>query len=360
MKRIPVKTGSPYDVCIGSGLLDECGQLLRERFRADGRKADAPCRAALISDTNVFPLYGARVQASLEKAGFSVVSYAFEAGEASKNLKTYGNILRFLAAEHLSRSDVIVALGGGVTGDMAGFAAATFLRGIPFLQIPTSLLAMVDSSVGGKTAVDLPEGKNLAGAFHQPCLVVCDPDVLDSLPEAVLKDGSAEVIKYGMLGNETFFGELEWTPIREQAENVIETCVAMKRDVVEADEFDTGERRKLNLGHSFGHAIEKCSEFGISHGLAVAAGMAIITRAAVAKGFCEAGALPRLLSLLEKYGLPTDTDFSAARLAEAALSDKKFSGGRIHLIVPEKVGRCRILPVPASELADWLKAGGVL
>ena len=184
--------------------------------------------------------------------------------------------------------------------------------------------------------------------------------MLESLPEAVLKDGSAEVIKYGMLGNEAFFGELEQTPIREQAENVIKTCVTMKRDVVETDEFDTGERRKLNLGHSFGHAIEKCGEYGISHGLAVAAGMAIMTRAAVAKGFCEAGALPRLLSLLEKYGLPTGTDFSAARLAEAALSDKKFSGGRIHLIVPEKVGCCRILPVPASELADWLKAGGVL
>ena len=360
MKRIRVRTGNAYDVVIGRGLLDDCGRLLSERLAAEGKPAGASCRIALISDSSVLPLYGERMKASLEKAGFSVVSYAFPAGEASKNLDTYAQILRFLAAEHISRSDRIAALGGGVTGDMAGFAAATFLRGIPFLQIPTSLLAMVDSSVGGKTAVDLPEGKNLVGAFHQPCLVVCDPDVLDSLPEAVFQDGSAEVIKYGMLGSEAFFRELEETPIRDQAENVIETCVSMKRDVVEADEFDTGERRKLNLGHSFGHAIEECSDFGISHGLAVAAGMALITRAAVRKGFCEPQALPRLLSLLEKYGLPTGTDFSAARLAGAALSDKKFAGGRLHLIVPEGVGRCRILPVPAEELTDWLNAGGVL
>ncbi|MBO4872456.1 MAG: 3-dehydroquinate synthase [Lachnospiraceae bacterium] len=360
MKTIHVATGAPYDVIVGRGLLDKAGELLRDVLRPGDAMAARPCRAALIADSHVMPLYGKRVTASLQKAGFGCESYVFAAGEASKNLDTYTDILRFLAAEHFSRSDVIVALGGGVTGDMAGFAAATFLRGIPFLQIPTSLLAMTDSSVGGKTAVDLPEGKNLVGAFHQPCLVVCDPDVLETLPEAVFRDGSAEVIKYGMLGNEAFFRQLEEAPIRDQAENVIETCVTMKRDIVEADEFDTGERRKLNLGHSFGHAIEKCSNFGISHGLAVAAGMAIITRAAVQKGFCEPSALPRLLSLLKRCGLPTGTDFSAARLAAAALSDKKFSGGRIHLIVPEAIGRCRILPVPSAELADWLKAGGVL
>ena len=320
----------------------------------------APCRAAIISDTNVWPLYGERVRASLEKAGFSCVFYCFPAGEASKNLSTYSRLLSFLAGEHISRSDILIALGGGVCGDMAGFAAATFLRGLPFLQIPTSLLAMVDSSVGGKTAVDLPEGKNLVGAFHQPALVLCDPDLLQTLPEAVLRDGSAEVIKYGVLGNADFFRRLEEAPILAQAQVVIETCIGMKRDVVEADEFDTGERRKLNLGHSFGHAIEKCSRYGISHGLAVAAGMAIITRAAVKKGLCEEDALPRLLSLLEKTGLPTSTDFSARALAAAALSDKKMSGGRIHLIVPERIGRCRILPVPPEELGDWLSAGGVV
>ena len=359
MKTIHVGTGVPYDVLIGRGLMDEAGTQLRNVLRPGTDLAEKPCLAAIISDTHVGPLYGARIKASLEAAGFSCVSYEFKAGEASKNLTTYTDLLHFLAQAHVTRSDVIVALGGGVCGDMAGFAAATYLRGIPFLQIPTSLLAMVDSSVGGKTAVDLPEGKNLVGAFHQPCLVLCDPDVLDTLPEAVFRDGSAEVIKYGMLGNEAFFEDLARTPIREQAEHVIETCVAMKRDVVEADEFDFGERRKLNLGHSFGHAIEKCSAYGISHGLAVAAGMAIMTRAAVTKGICRPEALPKLLSVLEQYQLPCGTDFSVSELAAAALSDKKMGSGKISLIVPETIGRCRILPVPAGELGSWLCAGGV-
>ena len=360
MKRIHVSTGRPYDVLIGRGLLGEAGTQLKAVLRPDASLSEKPCQAALITDTQVGPLYAAPVKASLEAAGFSCEVCEFPAGEASKTIGTYTGLLDFLADKKLSRSDCLVALGGGVCGDMAGFAAATYLRGIPFLQIPTSLLAMVDSSVGGKTAVDLPAGKNLVGAFHQPCLVLCDPDVLSSLPEAFCRDGSAEVIKYGMLGNEAFFESLGETPILEQAEAVIETCVSMKRDVVEADEFDTGERRKLNLGHSFGHAIEKCSRFGISHGLAVAAGMAIVTRAAVRKGFCEPSALPRLLSLLERYRLPLGTDFSARELAAAALSDKKMAGGKLHLIVPETVGRCRILPVPPTELASWLNAGGVL
>ena len=346
MKQIHVQAGSGYDVLIEAGGLDRAGEYLR--------KVKTPCRAAVISDSHVLPLYGDRVASSLRQAGFEVSCFAFPAGEENKNLTVYASILDFLAREHFSRSDILIALGGGVTGDMAGFAAATYLRGIPFMQIPTTLLAAVDSSVGGKTGVDLPGGKNLVGAFHQPLLVLCDPDLIRTLPEDFLLDGSAEVIKYGMLGNEAFFAELEKKPIRDQLEHVIETCVRMKRDLVEADEFDTGERRKLNFGHSFGHAIEKCSGYTLSHGLAVSVGMVMISDAAVKKGFLAAADRDRLVRLLEKTGLPTHAAFSKEELLAAVLSDKKMAGGRLHLVVPEAVGRCRIVPVSREEITGWM------
>ena len=350
MDRIRVSAGSPYDVIVERGLLDKAGRFICE--------VTDPCRAAVISDETVLSLYGDRLLRSLSGAGFDCLPVSFPAGEASKNLSTYARLLNTLAREHFSRSDLIIALGGGVTGDLAGFTAATYLRGIRYVQIPTTLLAAADSSVGGKTAVDLEGGKNLAGAFHQPVLVLCDPDLLKTLPEEVMRDGTAEVIKYGMLGSEAFFASLEKTAVVKQAPDVIAFCVGMKRDLVEADEFDTGVRRKLNLGHSFGHAIEKCSGYTVSHGRAVAVGMAMITRAAVKRGLCGQEALPRLLKLLKQYGLPAETDFSAEDLYHAALSDKKITGDEMHLIVPEAVGRCRILPLPEEDLLSWLKDGG--
>ena len=346
MNKLTVTASRSYDVIIERGGLDRIGEYLAD--------LTASCRAAVISDSHVYPLYGKRVENSLHLAGFDPVSFVFEAGEASKNLTVYGQILEFLAARHMSRSDVILALGGGVTGDLAGFAAATYLRGIRYVQLPTSLLAAVDSSVGGKTGIDLPEGKNLAGAFHQPMLVLCDPDTLKTLPEAAIRDGSAEVIKYGLLGSEAFFRELEDMPIMEQTEHVISVCIGMKRDLVVADEQDTGERRKLNLGHTFGHALEKCSQFRIPHGTAVSVGMVLISRAAVSRGMLAKRDLNRLIRLLKQYGLPTKTVFPAASLLEAALSDKKISDGRLHLIVPEAIGKCVIVPVSGDELAGWL------
>ncbi len=346
MNKLTVTASRSYDVIIERGGLDRIGEYLAD--------LTASCRAAVISDSHVFPLYGRQVEDSLRRAGFAPFSFVFEAGEASKNLTVYGQILEFLAARHMSRSDVILALGGGVTGDLTGFVAATYLRGIRYVQLPTSLLAAVDSSVGGKTGIDLPEGKNLAGAFHQPMLVLCDPDTLKTLPETVIRDGSAEVIKYGMLGSEAFFRELEETPITEQAEHVISVCVGMKRDLVAADEQDTGERRKLNLGHTFGHALEKCSHFRISHGAAVSVGLVLISQAAASRGMLSQHDLSRLIRLLKQYGLPTETVFPAASLREAALSDKKISDGRLHLIVPEAIGKCVIVPVSGDELVSWL------
>ena len=294
----------------------------------------------------------------MQKAGFDVTSFTFPHGEQSKNLSVYADILNALAARHLSRKGLVVALGGGVVGDMAGFAAATYLRGIRFVQIPTTLLSQVDSSVGGKTAVDLPAGKNLVGAFCQPSLVLCDPHVLSTLPDPVFYDGCAEVIKAAMLKSHAFFEDLQKTPPREQLEHMLEFCISMKRDVVEEDEFDTGARQYLNLGHTFGHAVEAASAFSISHGCAVSIGMVMMTRAAVKKGYCKEDTLEQLIALLKQYHLPTEVPYPALSLLGIVRSDKKTMGGTVTLVVPEKIGRCTLVPVPVCDVPDWLTAGG--
>ncbi|MGM9661821.1 MAG: 3-dehydroquinate synthase [Oscillospiraceae bacterium] len=351
MNTIHVSASRGYDVLVQPGILRETGRYVAALTRAG--------TAALIADETVYPLYGGVVEDSLRAAGLRVVSFVYRGGERAKNLATYGEILNFLAENRLSRSDVVVALGGGVTGDMAGFAAATYLRGVDFVQLPTTLLAAVDSSVGGKTAVDLPAGKNLAGAFCQPVLVLCDPETLRTLPEEQFRAGCAEVIKYGVLGNEPFFRELEQTPVAEQLEHVISVCVGMKRDIVDEDEFDRGQRRLLNLGHTVGHAVEACSDFSIAHGEAVAIGMAVITRAAVKRGVCGEETLTRLLALLRRCGLPTETERGAEELYRAALSDKKMAEGKMHLVVPEAIGRCRVESIAAEEMLSWLRDGGL-
>ena len=350
MKMISVRASRNYDVVIEGGCLDEVGDRLCKLF---GR-----CTAAVVSDDTVFSLYGATVVRSLEEAGLRAVPYVFPHGEQSKNLTVYGELLNFLAESRLTRSDVLVALGGGVVGDLAGFAAATYLRGIAFVQLPTTLLAAVDSSVGGKTAVDLPAGKNLAGAFCQPSLVLCDTKTLSTLPEDTFRDGCAEVIKYGLLSDETFFRSLQKTPLRKQLERGIAVCVQSKSDYVNQDEFDRGKRQFLNLGHSFGHAVEARSGYTLSHGKCVAIGMAMITRAAYEKGFCGESTLSDVLAVLRQYGLPTESPYGSDELLRALTLDKKISGGSLHLIVPEAVGRCRMVSVPLSELPDWLAAGG--
>ena len=350
MTVIPVSLDKGYQVHIGRGLLTRAGALIRS--------VSAARTVALISDDRVYPLYGTALADSLAAAGFAVVSFTFPNGERSKNLRTYCDILDFLAQNRLSRTDLVVALGGGVVGDLAGFAAATYLRGIGCVQIPTTLLAAVDSSVGGKTGVDLPAGKNLAGAFAQPRLVLCDPDTFETLEPAVFRDGCAEVIKYGLLGDRDFFDSLLRTPAAQQIETVVASCVRMKRDLVQRDPFDTGDRRLLNLGHTVGHAVETCSDYTVSHGAAVAMGMAAITRAAVKQNICTEDTLTAVLDILNRYDLPTELPYTAARLAEAAASDKKIAGGAVHLILPETVGRCRIHPVPAAQLEAWLRDGG--
>jgi len=349
MARIEVTASKTYNIHIGTGLLPQVGQYVSELGRVR--------KICIVSETTVWPLYGDTVLESLENAGFEVCSFIFPAGESSKNGATFLELLNFLAEHQLTRTDLIAALGGGVVGDLAGFAAACFLRGIRFIQFPTTLLAAVDSSVGGKTAIDLASGKNLAGAFYQPSLVLCDIDTLNTLPEDVFRDGCAEVIKYAILYDPDLFATLRRDGLRFDREAVISRCVELKRDVVNADEFDTGARQKLNLGHTIGHGVEALSNFTLSHGKAVAIGTAIVTRASHCFGICDQETVDAVVDILYQFGLPVNTEFTAKQLQECALSDKKRSGGTVNLIVPEAIGRCAIRPTVVTELESFLQAG---
>lgn len=348
MKIIRVNASQKYDVLVGKDLLDNAGSICAERIGAR--------RGVIITDSNVDALYSDRLIASLSIAGFKIDKFVFEAGEKSKNSKTLIDILEFMASMHLTRSDCVFALGGGVVGDVAGFSSAIYLRGIKFIQIPTTLLAATDSSVGGKTGVDLVAGKNLIGAFHQPSLVICDYSLLDTLSAKIFADGCAEVVKYGVINSRNIF-DTTAKGIKENIEDIIAACVEDKRDIVEADEFDTGKRQLLNFGHTVGHAIEKCSNYSISHGEAVAIGMAVITRAAKVYGFCSSDTLCELISLLEKLCLPTKCDFSASEITEAALSDKKRQGDIITLVIPYSIGDCRLHKISVNELENFIAKG---
>lgn len=341
MKRVTVNASSSYEVKIGSGLLDTLGQELSEI---------ASGKVLIVTDENVAPLYLARAYQSLKNAGFTVATTAIPAGEGSKDIKYYVNLLNLLAEKNFTRSDTVIALGGGVVGDLTGFVAATYLRGVRFVQIPTTLLAMVDSSVGGKTAVNLESGKNQVGAFHQPSLVLCDLSLLDSLPTEIFRAGCAEVIKTAILFDKELFAHLNEYGLAFDREYVITRCVECKRDIVCADEFDRGDRQLLNLGHTVGHAIEKLTDFDTFHGNAVAIGCSIFARAFAREP-------EKITGIFEKFGLPTKATFSAPVLANAALSDKKRQGGTITLVVADAVASCRLQSVPIEELESIIKAG---
>ncbi len=351
MNAIHVPTGSPYDVCIGPGLLSELGPSVRALY-------PKAVRVLLVTDSTVEPLFAAPAADSLRAAGLAADTYVLPSGEASKTAERLVELLNFAAAHGLTRSDVFVALGGGMTGDITGLAAAVYMRGLPYIQVPTTLLAAVDSSVGGKTAVDLPAGKNLMGAFWQPGLVLCDTDLLSTLPEGVFLSGCAEVIKYAVLFDSALFDRLDRDGPAFDREAVITQCVGFKRDVVAEDERDTGGRRALlNLGHTLGHAVEACSGFALSHGQSVAVGMAVVSRAAAQAGICGQEDARRVCGLLERFGLPTATDIPMDRLMEKMLSDKKRSGNKVSVIVPERIGQCSVRPMGPDELRQFMKAG---
>ena len=341
MRTIAVQSGN-YDVTIGPGLLAGAGDRIAEATRAQS--------AVVVTDDNVGPLYLEAVAASLKRAGISSDAFAFPHGERSKALSTLSDALEFFAENRLTRSDAVVALGGGVVGDLAGFAAAVYARGVQFVQIPTTLLAAVDSSVGGKTAVDLRAGKNLAGAFHFPKLVLCDTGVIARLPEELLRDGAAEMVKAGVLKDRALFDAMADGSWRADLERWIARCVEIKRDCVDLDPFDRGERQLLNLGHTFGHAVEACSGFSITHGGGVAIGLRMAFRAA---GLPD-GEIVRALAM---NGLPTECPYGADELFLAATLDKKRRGEVITLVLPEEIGRCVLKTVPVGELLAYIRRG---
>lgn len=347
MIRLGINASTSYDVLIDGGLIEKAGNIIKEAI-------PAATRLAVVSDSNVYPIYGSRLSGSLIDTGYSVCEFVVEAGEENKSFENYQKLVSFLVRENLGRGDAIVALGGGVVGDLAGFAAATYKRGISYVQIPTTLLAMVDSSVGGKTAINIEEGKNMVGAFHQPAIVLCDVDALDTVSFSDFRSGCAEVIKYAILCDEVMFEELLEVMAEEHIEDIIARCIDIKSDFVSVDEFDKGMRMKLNLGHTFAHAIEKLSDYTISHGAAVAIGMNMMARAAAQKGYCS-DEVPYLVeSVTRRYSLPTESEYNAIDIANAAVTDKKASGGKISIIVPERVGSCRIVKIGVEELIDWI------
>ena len=348
MRKVTVEASTTYDIVIGKGLLCEAGKLCKETLGIHS--------VAVVTDDTVDTLYSKKLEASLKSAGYSPIKFVISHGEASKSMENLGKLLGFLADNHITRSDFLIALGGGVVGDLTGFAAAVYLRGISFVQIPTTLLAAVDSSVGGKTAVNIPEGKNLVGAFHQPSLVICDYETLDTLEESTFADGCAEVIKYGVINDTELFSKLK-SPIKSQIEDIIANCVSNKRDIVNLDERDNGVRRLLNLGHTVGHAVEICSHFEISHGSAVAIGMAIVARASAKCGICSSDVPLEIENMLQSYSLPTSCVYSAGELTDVALGDKKRMGGTLSFILPYSIGDSRVYNMKIEDVKDFIAKG---
>ena len=340
MKTIQIRTARPYEVRIGDHLLDTIGLQMRQLTKAQ--------KICIVSDTNVFGLYGMPIINDLVKEDFEVSQFVFPAGESSKNHQVYVDLLQHLAISQLTRYDCILALGGGVVGDLAGFAAATYLRGIDYVQVPTSLLAMVDSSVGGKTGIDLPQGKNLCGAFWQPLAVFCDTCVLQSLSQPEWINGCAEIIKYGILFSPDMINQLEQDGFAFHRQDIIAECVNCKKYAVEQDETDHGQRMLLNLGHTLGHAIEAVSNYTIPHGYAVSIGVAMIAKASHCPDYS------RIVALLDQFGLPTTTRFCPHQLYSKVISDKKRVDDTISFIIPNTIGNCQVHPVAIADLITFI------
>lgn len=355
--RIPVHTASGhYEVIVGEGLLDEAGALLAEVSDAS--------RVAMLCDDTVADLYGARASAQIARGGFDTHPLSFPAGESSKSWPVAGEVLESYAQAGLDRTDLVVACGGGVVGDLAGFTAATYLRGVSFAQIPTTLLAQVDSSVGGKTGVDLRAGKNLAGAFKQPVVVIADTALLSSLPEVEWRSGLAEVAKSAVIDSGEFLGWMERHSDalvgREPAvvAEAVRRCVAFKAGVVSEDERESGMRECLNYGHTLGHALESVAGYGvIPHGVAVAEGMRFAARLAVEIAGASAEFVRRQDALLDALGLPfLDGAYDTGMLLDAMHSDKKARGGRVRFVLASAPGRWECITVEDARIADHLRA----
>ena len=355
MKTVNVDLGKDsYKIEIERGLLDHVGERLKALTKAE--------KIAVITDYNVRELYGERIRKILLDAGFEVKIIAIPAGESSKNLHVFGEVLDALAGFDMSRSDAVVTFSGGVPGDLGGFAAASYMRGIPFFQIPTTILAQIDSSVGGKVAVDLPGGKNLAGAFYQPKGVFIDPDLLHTLPVRYVHDGLAEAVKYGCIGDRELFELFEGlkgeADLEEKIEEIILRSILQKVKFVEEDQFDNGSRQMLNFGHTIGHAIERYFHYNTyTHGEGVAIGMSLLSAQTEKLGLTERGSTERLIEVLKKLSLPTSIGVPAEELIPHILHDKKRRGREITLVVMDAIGRASLKKVPTDKLDEFVVSG---
>ena len=346
MKKLRVNVGKGYDILIEKGILSSAAEYIKTVTNAK--------KICIISDTNVYSIYGDNIKSQLESNGYEVFDFVFKAGEESKTTSTVISMVEYLAENEFTRNDLVVALGGGVTGDMAGFAASIFLRGIDFVQIPTSLLAQVDSSVGGKTAVDLPQGKNLCGAFHQPVLVLIDSNTLSTLTDHFFSDGMAEAIKTGCIKSASLFEKIETQNAADIIDEIIYECVSVKAGVVERDEKEHGERALLNFGHTPGHAIEKLHNFTtISHGEAVGIGMVIMAKAGEKNGITPLGTADRISNVLKKYSLMTEDENSLSDIIGAMNADKKRTGDSINFVLLESIGNAFCKKIKNEDIPSF-------
>lgn len=346
METVKVNASKEYDVIIGQHTLPILGKKIKELF--------GDVRVCIVCDDTVASLHKDSATKTLDEENLRHETFVFPHGETSKSPEVLFELLEFLAKKHFSRKDVIVALGGGVTGDLTGLAAAIYMRGMHLVQVPTTLLAMVDSSVGGKTAVNLRAGKNLAGVFNQPELVLCDLRMLLTLPAEYFADGVAEIIKYGAIADRELFDTVKNGNIIPELERIVARCVTIKRDIVNEDEFDNGRRQLLNFGHTLAHSIEKMSDFTISHGSAVAMGMVIISEIAWKNGLSKERCQDEIIDALLENNLPISCPYKNSELYYAAENDKKSASGRISIIIPEEIGKCRIHNLPLAEFKELL------
>ena len=349
MEKVTVNASTKYDILLDKGILDRSGELISQVIKKG--------KALVVTDDNVDGFYGERMMKSLSDAGIEAKKYVFPHGEASKSHSTLLGIYEFMAENNYTRSDFIVALGGGVVGDTAGYAAATYMRGIDFVQVPTTGISQADSSVGGKTAVNINGGKNLVGAFHQPRLVICDTDTLNTLTPEFFSDGMAEIVKHGMIKSAELFDILANKDIKENIVDIMKRNVTIKGQVVENDEREKGERMLLNFGHTLAHALEKYYNFtGLTHGYAIAIGMSTFTHIAERRGMCKTGVADKLDALLEKCGLPLTDNAPLHELYTLSLRDKKHLANGMNIVICPDIGQSEVIKMSVDEYAQFLKS----
>ena len=344
METLEITSKHPYNVVIGSGIIKDTGKLLREIAK--------PCKVCIITDSNVNGIFSQVVISSLIEAGFQTSKILFPAGEHSKNINTYTQIVTALTEERMNRQDIIIALGGGVVGDVAGFVAATYMRGIRYVYVPTTPLAAIDGSIGGKTALNLPTGKNLIGAFWHPSLVICDYNAYSSLPESVIMDGLAEGLKSAVISDSSLLPHIETRDFKY----ILSRCLSLRKSFVEADQEDTGIRQMLDFGHTIGHAIERLSCYNISHGQALAKGMIAEAKGAFALGLTNHDISGQLEYILKGLGFDTSLNYSPQLIYEHALIDKKICHSTISVIAPMTIGKCTLQKLPLANFHQFLEA----